>query len=401
MGRKKIKVYIFFPFSSMLHILISLLQIRTIENDRQKTVTFTRRRGGLIKKAHELAVLCECKVVLLMFDSKDECHMYSSAENPDELIGKYYSKEFHSGESKKRKLSRLEDPFAATNLVQDSLADTKPVVNEYKITTNGEGSENIQVKQVKGPSSTMNNIGINGQQCITFEPITTTADDFIQSNSPIPFSSSCVSSVADESDDPPSDILPDQLAFGEPDAVVNTQPTIPATPFLNIPAVGSCVSTGDGLISNLTQPFCFKPNSYPTATPGNIADIVDLCGSATTSPGSESPPEMFHMYPSNGNHQRADCLGKYMVSIAATKILEKQLTVRYNSVEFDPSMPPFPKEVHPVPISVTGSAQYSNQLGYFPNFDPNSINLWGWPGGTKGSFNQMVSPLSFDISKEG
>ncbi|ORX92273.1 SRF-like protein [Basidiobolus meristosporus CBS 931.73] len=90
MGRKKIK-------------------IKTIENDRQKTVTFTRRRGGLIKKAHELAVLCDCKVVLLMFDSKDECHMYSSEENPEELMGKYYNKEFHSGDSKKRKFSKLDD----------------------------------------------------------------------------------------------------------------------------------------------------------------------------------------------------------------------------------------------------------------------------------------------------
>ena len=62
MGRKKIK-------------------IREIENERQKSVTFTRRRSGLIKKAHELSVLCDCKVVLLMFDNKDACHLVRSCDS--------------------------------------------------------------------------------------------------------------------------------------------------------------------------------------------------------------------------------------------------------------------------------------------------------------------------------
>ncbi|ORX99365.1 SRF-like protein [Basidiobolus meristosporus CBS 931.73] len=120
MGRKKIK-------------------IKTIENDRQKTVTFTRRRSGLIKKAHELAVLCDCKVVLLMFDARDACHMYSSEDDPEELIHKYYHKEFNTVEGKRKgSKARPEDRDARST-----------VVNEYRITTNGEGSENIQVKQVR------------------------------------------------------------------------------------------------------------------------------------------------------------------------------------------------------------------------------------------------------------
>ncbi|KAK9765521.1 hypothetical protein K7432_006083 [Basidiobolus ranarum] len=128
MGRKKIK-------------------IRTIENDRQKTVTFTRRRSGLIKKAHELAVLCDCRVVLLMFDAKDACHMYSSEEDPEELIHKYYRKEFQTVEGKKRKVSK--PPSDHLGPTKESRKPATTVVNEYRITTNGEGSENIQVKQVK------------------------------------------------------------------------------------------------------------------------------------------------------------------------------------------------------------------------------------------------------------
>ncbi|ORX92750.1 SRF-like protein [Basidiobolus meristosporus CBS 931.73] len=121
MGRKKIK-------------------IKTIENERQKNVTFSRRRCGLIKKAHELAVLCECKVVLMMFDAKDACHIYSSVDDPEGLIEKYYRKEFKTVDNRRRK--------SAPNTSSDST--NKPaIVNEYKISTNGEGSENIQVKHTK------------------------------------------------------------------------------------------------------------------------------------------------------------------------------------------------------------------------------------------------------------
>ncbi|KAK9763169.1 hypothetical protein K7432_010415 [Basidiobolus ranarum] len=120
MGRKKIK-------------------IKTIENERQKNVTFSRRRCGLIKKAHELAVLCECKVVLMMFDAKDACHMYSSVDDPEGLIEKYYRKEFKTVDTRRRK------SVPSTS----SFTNVPAIINEYKISTNGEGSENIQVKHSK------------------------------------------------------------------------------------------------------------------------------------------------------------------------------------------------------------------------------------------------------------
>lgn len=49
MGRKKIK-------------------IANIENNRQKHITFMRRKAGIIKKCHELAVLCNAKVMLMVWD---------------------------------------------------------------------------------------------------------------------------------------------------------------------------------------------------------------------------------------------------------------------------------------------------------------------------------------------
>ncbi|KAK9760253.1 hypothetical protein K7432_015941 [Basidiobolus ranarum] len=359
MGRKKIK-------------------IKTIENDRQKTVTFTRRRGGLIKKAHELAVLCECKVVLLMFDSKDECHMYSSAENPDELIGKYYNKEFHSGDTKKRKLSVFNEDTFTPSLSQENFHSSSPVVNEYKITTTGEGSENIQVKQIKGTSTNINAVGPNGQQCITFEPITTTADDFIESTSlSMPFSNTYSSSLVDSSEDSSSCILQHQPTPPSNSSDIDHQ----NTPFMNIPAIESCISTESDLISRLGEQFCYKPpDSFNMPSKGDLTEFADYSGSAATSPGSESPPEMFQLYSQPDPNQPTDCLGEYTGSI-----------------------PAFSKQIHLNPTQVASdNTQYSNQLDYFPNFDPNSINLWGWPSGTKtDSFNQIINHLSFKVPKEG
>ena len=69
------------------------IRIESIENERQKMVTFSRRRAGLIKKAHELAVLCDCKIALLIFDRSDNCHLFSSDQQAEELLKKYQERD--------------------------------------------------------------------------------------------------------------------------------------------------------------------------------------------------------------------------------------------------------------------------------------------------------------------
>jgi ribosomal protein L7/L12 len=69
------------------------IRIESIENERQKMVTFSRRRAGLIKKAHELAVLCDCKIALLIFDRTDNCHLFSSDQQAEELLKRYQERD--------------------------------------------------------------------------------------------------------------------------------------------------------------------------------------------------------------------------------------------------------------------------------------------------------------------
>jgi len=45
------------------------IEIKRIENPTNKQVTFSKCRGVLLKKTHELAVLCDAKVALIIFSS--------------------------------------------------------------------------------------------------------------------------------------------------------------------------------------------------------------------------------------------------------------------------------------------------------------------------------------------
>ena len=54
------------------------MQLKRIENKINRQVTFSKRRSGLLKKAHEISVLCDADVALLIFSNKGKLYEYSS-----------------------------------------------------------------------------------------------------------------------------------------------------------------------------------------------------------------------------------------------------------------------------------------------------------------------------------
>lgn len=54
------------------------VQLKRIENKINRQVTFSKRRTGLLKKSHELSVLCDADVALIVFSSKGKLFEYSS-----------------------------------------------------------------------------------------------------------------------------------------------------------------------------------------------------------------------------------------------------------------------------------------------------------------------------------
>lgn len=54
------------------------VQLKRIENKINRQVTFSKRRTGLLKKAHELSVMCDAEVALIIFSSKGKLIEYST-----------------------------------------------------------------------------------------------------------------------------------------------------------------------------------------------------------------------------------------------------------------------------------------------------------------------------------
>ncbi|XP_003615360.2 MADS-box transcription factor 23 isoform X5 [Medicago truncatula] len=54
------------------------IQIRRIDNSTSRQVTFSKRRNGLLKKAKELAILCDAEVGVMIFSSTAKLYDFAS-----------------------------------------------------------------------------------------------------------------------------------------------------------------------------------------------------------------------------------------------------------------------------------------------------------------------------------
>jgi hypothetical protein len=55
--------------------------IRRIDNSTSRQVTFSKRRNGLLKKAKELAILCDAEVGVMIFSSTGKLYDFSSTRS--------------------------------------------------------------------------------------------------------------------------------------------------------------------------------------------------------------------------------------------------------------------------------------------------------------------------------
>ncbi|OBZ91843.1 Myocyte-specific enhancer factor 2D [Choanephora cucurbitarum] len=96
MGRKKIK-------------------IQPIKDDRNRQVTFLKRKHGLMKKAYELSVLCDCEIALIIFNNSGKLVQYASTDI-DKILMKYT--EYNEPHE-----SKSNQDFINSNDQDDSLKD--------------------------------------------------------------------------------------------------------------------------------------------------------------------------------------------------------------------------------------------------------------------------------------
>ncbi|KAL9999084.1 putative transcription factor MADS-type1 family [Helianthus debilis subsp. tardiflorus] len=63
------------------------IEIKKIENVSTRQVTFSKRRAGLLKKAHELSVLCDAEVGIIVFSNTGRLYEFSSSSLEDLILG--------------------------------------------------------------------------------------------------------------------------------------------------------------------------------------------------------------------------------------------------------------------------------------------------------------------------
>ncbi|KAG2376671.1 Agamous-like MADS-box protein [Vigna angularis] len=90
------------------------IMIERIDNSTSRQVTFSKRRKGLIKKAKELAILCDAQVGLLIFSSTGKLYEYASTRIS--IIGKC--------------MHRIKSDVT-TNFDIDNLISMKSIIERY------------------------------------------------------------------------------------------------------------------------------------------------------------------------------------------------------------------------------------------------------------------------------
>ncbi|ODQ79736.1 hypothetical protein BABINDRAFT_22977, partial [Babjeviella inositovora NRRL Y-12698] len=56
------------------------IAIEPITDERNRTVTFVKRKAGLFKKAYELAILCQVDVALVIVNNNNRVYEFCSAD---------------------------------------------------------------------------------------------------------------------------------------------------------------------------------------------------------------------------------------------------------------------------------------------------------------------------------
>ncbi|KAE8705383.1 Floral homeotic protein APETALA 1 C [Hibiscus syriacus] len=65
------------------------VELKRIENMINRQVTFSKRRNGLFKKTHEISVLCDVQLALIVFTDKGKLYEYSTDSCMDQLLERY------------------------------------------------------------------------------------------------------------------------------------------------------------------------------------------------------------------------------------------------------------------------------------------------------------------------
>lgn len=119
------------------------IEIKKIENRVHRQVTFCKRRGGLIKKARELSVLCDADVALIIFSSRAKLYEFASCHsNSDGNSMKSILKRYQNSFRSEKQINSSHN--ASHQKMEQEMHSLRQQIDELKITNRylmGEGFE--------------------------------------------------------------------------------------------------------------------------------------------------------------------------------------------------------------------------------------------------------------------
>ncbi|KAK3152242.1 hypothetical protein QOZ80_2BG0156280 [Eleusine coracana subsp. coracana] len=104
------------------------IEIKRIENSTNRQVTFSKRRGGLLKKANELAVLCDARVGVVIFSSTGKMFEYCSPTcSLRELIEQYQ----HTTNNRFEEINHDQQIFMEMTRMKDEVDKLETGIRRY------------------------------------------------------------------------------------------------------------------------------------------------------------------------------------------------------------------------------------------------------------------------------
>ncbi|KAI8587753.1 hypothetical protein BDZ88DRAFT_228621 [Geranomyces variabilis] len=97
------------------------IAIKRIVDERNRQVTFSKRKFGLMKKAHELSVLCGCEIGLIMFTANGKLFQFASTDM-DKILLRYTETEPHETRTSADIMKRI----ATTSGGSGAMANAEP-----------------------------------------------------------------------------------------------------------------------------------------------------------------------------------------------------------------------------------------------------------------------------------
>ncbi|KAK9048443.1 hypothetical protein SSX86_032593, partial [Deinandra increscens subsp. villosa] len=90
------------------------VELKRIDDKVSRQVSFTKRRNGLMKKAHELSVLCDVDLAVFVFSGRNRLYEFSTGDSMTKILNRYLDHK-HADEAA-RKTVREELRLQLTNV---------------------------------------------------------------------------------------------------------------------------------------------------------------------------------------------------------------------------------------------------------------------------------------------